>query len=108
MRTGAAQRSFFDQRDVHAFGTALNRGGNRVPAAEYNEIVMFGIHKLISRPVPKYPNAMSMPYFHLLRGDSMGEWFLSRRDSMIVARHEVPGIISLYLIRNVERCFPET
>jgi hypothetical protein len=27
---------------------------------------------------------------------------------MIVARHEVPGIISLYLIRNVERCFPET
>jgi hypothetical protein len=23
----------------------------------------------------------------------MGEWFLSRRDSTIVARHEVPGII---------------
>jgi hypothetical protein len=24
---------------------------------------------------------------------SMREWFLSRRDSTIVARHEVPGII---------------
>jgi hypothetical protein len=23
----------------------------------------------------------------------MGEWFLSRRDSTIVARHEVPGIM---------------
>ena len=28
MRTGAAQRSFFDQRDLQAFGAALNRGGN--------------------------------------------------------------------------------
>ena len=27
----------------------------------------------------------------LVRGASMGEWFLSRRDSTIVARHEVPG-----------------
>ena len=27
------------------------------------------------------------------RGASMGEWLLSRRDSTIVARHEVPGIM---------------
>jgi hypothetical protein len=27
----------------------------------------------------------------LMRGASMSEWFLSRRDSPIVARHEVPG-----------------
>jgi hypothetical protein len=27
----------------------------------------------------------------LMRGALMGEWFLSRRDSTIVARHEVPG-----------------
>jgi hypothetical protein len=27
----------------------------------------------------------------LMRGASMGEWFLSRRDSTIVARHEVFG-----------------
>ena len=26
-----------------------------------------------------------------MRGTSIGEWFLSRRDSTIVARHEVPG-----------------
>ena len=45
MRTGAAQRSFFDQRDLQALGAALNRGGNRVSAAEHNEIVMFIIHK---------------------------------------------------------------
>ena len=29
----------------------------------------------------------------IMRGASMGEWFLSRRDSTIVARHEVPGIM---------------
>jgi hypothetical protein len=28
---------------------------------------------------------------NLMRGASMVEWFLSRRDSTIVARHEVPG-----------------
>jgi hypothetical protein len=33
------------------------------------------------------------PGFRHLRGASMGEWFLSRRDSTIVARHEVPGIM---------------
>jgi hypothetical protein len=44
MRTGAAQRSFFDQRDLQAFGAALYCGGYRVPAAEHNEIVMSGIH----------------------------------------------------------------
>jgi hypothetical protein len=49
MGTGAAERSFFDQRDTQAFGAALNRGGNRVPAAEHNEIVMFGIHKKIKK-----------------------------------------------------------
>jgi hypothetical protein len=27
----------------------------------------------------------------LMRGASMGAWFLSRRDSTIVARHAVPG-----------------
>jgi hypothetical protein len=27
----------------------------------------------------------------LVRGASMGEWFLSRRDGVIVAWHEVPG-----------------
>jgi hypothetical protein len=26
-----------------------------------------------------------------MRGPSMGEWLLSRRDRLIVARHEVPG-----------------
>ena len=29
----------------------------------------------------------------IMRGASMGEWSLSRRDSTIVARHEVPGIM---------------
>ncbi len=29
----------------------------------------------------------------IMRGASMGAWFLSRRDSTIVARHEVPGIM---------------
>jgi hypothetical protein len=28
---------------------------------------------------------------NLMRGPLMGEWLLSRRDSLIVARHEVPG-----------------
>ena len=28
---------------------------------------------------------------NLMRGPSMGEWLLSRRDRLIVARHEVPG-----------------
>src|SRR5271157_2316070 len=28
---------------------------------------------------------------NLVRGASMGEWLLSRRDRLIVARHEVPG-----------------
>src|SRR5271165_1234094 len=28
---------------------------------------------------------------NLMRGASMGEWLLSRRDRLIVARHEVPG-----------------
>jgi hypothetical protein len=28
-----------------------------------------------------------------MRGASIGGWFLSRRDSTIVARHEVPGIM---------------
>src|ERR1700730_15892372 len=27
-----------------------------------------------------------------MRGPSMGEWLLSRRDRLIVARHEVPGL----------------
>jgi hypothetical protein len=27
----------------------------------------------------------------LVRGASTGEWFLSRRDTTVVARHEVPG-----------------
>jgi hypothetical protein len=30
-----------------------------------------------------------------MRDASTGEWFLSQRDSTIVARHEVPGIISI-------------
>jgi hypothetical protein len=29
----------------------------------------------------------------IMRGVSMGEWLLSRRESTIVARHEVPGIM---------------
>jgi hypothetical protein len=29
----------------------------------------------------------------IMRGAPMGGWFLSRRDSTIVARHEVPGIM---------------
>jgi hypothetical protein len=29
----------------------------------------------------------------IMRGVSKGEWLLSRRDSTIVARHEVPGIM---------------
>ena len=28
---------------------------------------------------------------NLMRSPSMGEWLLSRRDRLIVARHEVPG-----------------
>jgi hypothetical protein len=28
---------------------------------------------------------------NLRRSPSMGEWLLSRRDRLIVARHEVPG-----------------
>jgi hypothetical protein len=28
---------------------------------------------------------------NLMRGPSMGEWLLSQRDRLIVARHEVPG-----------------
>ena len=45
LRTGAAQWPLFDKRYMHAFGAALNRGGNRVSAAEHNEIVMFSISR---------------------------------------------------------------
>jgi hypothetical protein len=44
-RTGASQRSFFDKRYLHALGAALNRRGNRVPATEYNEIVVPSLHR---------------------------------------------------------------
>jgi hypothetical protein len=32
----------------------------------------------------------------IMRGVSMGEWLLSRGESTIVARHEVPGIMRKY------------
>src|ERR1700693_2490776 len=51
MRTSAPKASFFDKGHLHPFGAAVNRGGNSIPAAEHNEIVVFGIHEKFVAPI---------------------------------------------------------
>ena len=48
----------------------------------------------LSNSIEKSDIAVHRPFTKvLMRGAWMGEWSLSRRDSTIVARHEVPGIM---------------
>ena len=60
------------------------------------------INELVSKIKLSYPDLPNPRWvaLRLLGGDDhiaealrKGEWFLSRRDSTIVARHEVPGIM---------------
>lgn len=49
VRAGSAKRATFDKGNVHAGGTAVDGGRDRISAAEDNEIVMLGIHAKTGR-----------------------------------------------------------